>query len=159
MPVQPGLLTAEEFAEEVRAAGLAPGAVKRLYPDPADPAFAKTLSDKLKIPLGKGTGGELKWRLDSIRAALKVRNTHLPDGDPTRVPRLMFDRRCEKTISDMLNYRYPEKKANQDSNAPENPMKKDDHGPDSLGRFFAGHFGAERKRGRARASRADVAAR
>ena len=154
----PGL-TAEEFAEEVRAAGLAPGAVKRLYPDPADPAFAKTLSDKLKIPLGKGTGGELKWRLDSIRAALKVRNTHLPDGDPTRVPRLMFDRRCEKTISDMLNYRYPEKKANQDSNAPENPMKKDDHGPEALGRFFAGHFGAEHKRGRARASRADVAAR
>lgn len=152
----PGL-TADEFAEEVRRAGLAPAAVKRLYPDPADPAFAKTLSDKLKIPLGKGTGGELKWRLDSIRKALKVRNPHLPDGDPTKVPTLMFDRKCEKTIADMLNYRYPDKKTQQDSNAPENPMKKDDHGPEALGRFFAGHFGAEHKRGRARASKARMA--
>lgn len=151
----PGL-TAEEFAEEVRAAGLAPQAVRRLYPDPADPAFATTLSKKLRIPLGKGTGGELKWRLDSIRAALKVRNTHLPEGDPTRTPRLMFDRRCEKTIQDFLNYRYPEKKANQDNNAPEAPMKKDDHGPEALGRFFAGHFGAEHKKGRARASKASA---
>jgi len=151
----PGL-TAEEFAAEVRSQGLAPASVKRLYPDPADPAFATTLSKKLNVPLGKGTGGELKWRLDAIRAALKVRNLHLPEGDPTRIPRLQFDRKCERTISDMLNYRYPEKKVNQDANAPENPMKKDDHGPEALGRFFAGHFGPEHRRGRARATKAGM---
>lgn len=153
----PGL-TADEFAETVKGAGLAPSAVKKLYPDPADPAFAKTLSTKLQIPLGKGTGGELKWRLDAIRAALKVRNTHLPEGDPTRVPRLRFDRKCEMTINDMLNYRYPEKKTQQETNAPEAPMKKDDHGPEALGRFFAGHFGPEHRKRRARATKSDVAA-
>lgn len=153
----PGL-TAEEFAQEVKAAGLAPSDVRKLYPDPADPAFAKTLSKTLQIPIGKGTGGELKWRLDAIRAALKPRNTHLPEGDPTRIPRLMFDRKCEKTISDMLNYRYPDKKVDRDTNAPENPMKKDDHGPEALGRFFAGHFGPEHRQRRARASKSNVAA-
>lgn len=143
-------LTAEEFADLVRGRGLAPGGVLRLYPDPADPAFAKTLSDRLKIPLGKGTGGELKHRLDAIRAALKDRNTHLPDGHPDRMPRLMFDRKCTRTIADMLNYRYPEKRQQVETNAPENPMKKDDHGPEALGRFFAGHFGPETKRRRSR---------
>ena len=154
----PGL-TADEFAKEVASRGLAPADVRMLYPDPADPAFAKTLSEELKIPLGKGTGGELKRRLDAIRAALKVRNTHLPEGDPTRVPRLMFDRKCEHTIADMLNYRYPEKKSqSQDTNSPELPMKKDDHGPEALGRFFAGHFGRETRRRRSRASRSSMAA-
>jgi hypothetical protein len=143
-------LTADEFADLVAARGLAPGGVLRLYPDPADPAFAKTLSDRLRIPLGKGTGGELRHRLDAIRAALKERNTHLPDGHTDRYPRLMFDRKCTRTIADMLNYRYPEKRQQVDTNAPENPMKKDDHGPEALGRFFAGHFGAETKRRRSR---------
>jgi hypothetical protein len=143
-------LTADEFADLVAARGLAPGGVLRLYPDPADPAFAKTLSDRLRIPLGKGTGGELRHRLDAIRAALKERNTHLPDGHVDRYPRLMFDRKCTRTIADMLNYRYPEKRQQVDTNAPENPMKKDDHGPEALGRFFAGHFGAETKRRRSR---------
>lgn len=154
----PGL-TADEFADEVtRRLGTLSGVLK-LYPDPADPAFAKTLSDKLKIPLGKGTGGELRLRLDAIRAALKIRNTHRPEGDPTRVPRLMFDRKCEMTIKDFLNYRYPEKKAQVVGNAPELPMKKDDHGPEALGRFFAGHFGNETKRRGGRVSKASFATR
>lgn len=154
---QPGL-TADEFADEVtRRLGTLSG-VRRLYPDPADPAFATTLSQKLHVPLGKGTGGELKWRLDAIRAALKIQNTHRPEGDPTRVPRLQFDRKCERTIADMLNYRYPEKSAQRDTNSPEAPMKKDDHGPEALGRFFAGHFGPQHRRGKARASKSSLAA-
>lgn len=138
----PGL-TADEFAEEVKAKGLAPSGVIKFYPDPADPAFAKTLSEKLRIPIGKGTGGELKHRLDAIRGALKERNTHLPEDDETRKPTLMFDRRCTNTINDFLNYRYPEKRSQVkvDLNSPELPMKKDDHGPEALGRFFAGHYG------------------
>lgn len=152
-------LTAEEFATLIQDRfGSLQGCLK-LYPDPADPAFAKTLSERLKLPIGKGTGGELRWRLDAIRAALKVRNTHLPDGDPTRVPRLVFDRKCERTISDMLNYRYPERRAQTvDTNAPENPMKKDDHGPEALGRFFAGHFGTAGQRRKARNRKSSMAA-
>lgn len=143
-------LTAEEFADVVLSRGLAPGGILRLFPDPADPAFAKTLSDRLRVPLGKGTGGELRLRLDAIRAALKDLNPHLPEGHVDRSPRLMFDRKCTRTIADMLNYRYPEKRQQVDTNAPENPMKKDDHGPEALGRFFAGHFGNETKRRRSR---------
>jgi len=147
-------LTAEEFADLVASRGLAPSSCLGLYPDPADPAFAKTLSDRLRVPLRKGTGGELKHRLDSIRAALKIHNPHLPDGHVDRYPLLQFDRKCERTIQDMLNYRYPEKRNQQDTNAPENPMKKDDHGPEALGRFYAGHFGnpARRRRSKVRGS-------
>ena len=152
-------LTAEEFALLIQERfGTLQGVIK-MYPDPADPAFAKTLSEKLKIPLGKGTGGELKWRLDAIRAALKERNTHLPVGAPERHPRLVFDRKCERTISDMLNYRYPERRSQTiDVNAPENPMKKDDHGPEALGRFFAGHFGTAGNRRKARNRKSSMAA-
>lgn len=154
---QPGL-TAEEFADVIRGRGLAPSSVTRFYPDPADPAFAKVLSEKLKIPVGKGTGGELKWRLDAIRAALKERNTHLPEGHIDRKPGLVFDRKCTSTIQDFLNYRYPEKRQQQDSNAPENPLKKDDHGPEALGRFYAGHFGTPGRRRRSRATKSSLAA-
>lgn len=155
---QPGL-TADEFAELVRTKGLAPSSVIKFYPDPADPAFSKTLSDKLKIPIGKGTGGELRHRIDAIRTWLKIHNDHLPDGHEERFPKLVFDRKCEKTIADMLNYRYPEKRKQQhDTNAPENPLKKDDHGPEALGRFFAGHFGTTTKRRRSRASKSSLAA-
>lgn len=139
-------LTADEFASLVLARGLAPSSVLKLYPDPADPAFAKTLSSKLKVALGTGTGGLLNHRLDAIRAALKDKNSHLPQGHPDRVPSLMFDRKCAKTIADMLNYRYPEKRSQQDSNSPEAPMKKDDHGPEALGRFYAGHFSTAHRR-------------
>lgn len=151
-------LTAEEFASLIQDRFGSLSGVRKLYPDPADPAFAKTLSDRLKIPLGKGTGGELRWRLDAIRAALKERNTHLPVGDPARVPKLVFDRKCERTIADMLNYRYPERRAQADANAPENPMKKDDHGPEALGRFFAGHFGTAGQRRKARNRKSSMAA-
>lgn len=151
--------TADEFAALVKARGLAPATIRKMYPDPADPAFAKTLSETLKVPLGHGTGGELKTRLDAIRAGLKELNPHLPEGHPDRKPRLVFDRKCTSTINDMLNYRYPEKRTQQqqDANSPENPMKKDDHGPEALGRFYAGHFGRAGRR-RSRASKSSLAA-
>ena len=142
-------LTADEFARAILARGLAPADLITFYPDPASPGDTKTLEKILKVKHRGGTGGELTHRLDAIRAALKFRNMHLPEGNWERVPTLMFDRKCVKTISDMLNYRYPEKREQQkELNAPENPMKKDDHGPEALGRFFAGHFGtADRKKG------------
>lgn len=152
-------LTNEEFAVEIQRRGLAPGAVVRFYPDPADPGASRILEQKLKIKAGGGTGGEIEWRVDAIRAALKERNQHLPPDHPDRVPTLQFDRKCKRTIGDMLNYRYPEKRSQADGNAPEKPMKKDDHGPEALGRFFAGHFGTPNKQARrARVRRSNLAA-
>lgn len=153
-------LTAEEFAAEIKNRGLCPSGLRYFYPDPASPADTRVLEEKLRIKHKGGTGGEIKHRVDAIRRALKVRNAHLPEGDPTRVPWLQIDRRCVYTIQDMLNYRYPEKKSQvaADLNSPENPMKKDDHGPEALGRFFAGRFGSPGKTRRARSSRSNLAA-
>jgi hypothetical protein len=151
-------LTNDEFADAIEAAGLCPSGLRYFYPDPADPGATRVLEKRLKIRHKSGTGGEIKHRIDAIRRALKVRNTHRDEGDPVRVPLLQFDRRCVKTINDFLNYRYPEKKTEraQDSNAPENPMKKDDHGPEAVGRLFAGRFGTPQKERRSRATKADV---
>jgi hypothetical protein len=151
-------LTADEFADTILARGLCPGSLQAFYPDPASPGDTKVLEKKLRVKARGGTGGELKHRIDAIRAGLKMRNAKLPSGHWDRVPALAFDRKCTSTINDMLNYRYPEKRAQQqDGNATELPMKKDDHGPEALGRFYAGHFGAETRR-RAKARRSSLAA-
>lgn len=142
-------LTIDEFASAIQAKGLAPQSIINFYPDPADPGSTKTLEKKLHLKARGGTGGELKWRIDSIRTALLERNRHLPPEHVDRVPSLVFDRKCESTIRDMLNYRYPDKKSQRESealNSPELPMKKDDHGPEALGRFFAGYFGTKANR-------------
>jgi hypothetical protein len=152
-------LTINEFADLVKVRGLAPAETRAMYCDPSSPGDISILSDALKIPSKGNTGGELRWRIDGIRAALKVRHPHLPDGAPEKVPALQFDRRCTRTINDMLNYRYPERRQQADANSPENPMKKDDHGPEALGRFYAGHFGTpDRQVRRTRARRSSIAA-
>jgi len=152
-------LTADEFGRAILAKGLAPGSLIAFYPNPASPGDTKTLENLLRVKHRGGTGGEIKDRIDAIRAALKERNQHLPDGHPERIPTLQFDRRCVKTIQDMLNYRYPEKRNQQvETNHPENPMKKDDHGPEALGRFFAGHLGTAARKRRARATKSSLAA-
>jgi hypothetical protein len=87
-----------------------------------------------------GTGGRRDDRIDSIREALRVTNMHLDPDHPLRKPTIRFDRKCVYTIHDMLEYRYPDTKEEM-GNAKEEPMKKDDHGPEALGRFFAGYFG------------------
>ena len=55
-------------------------------------------------------------------------------------------------IREMNVYRYPEKPSSRknQTNENENPMKKDDHAPEALGRFFRGHFGPRELRGRSR---------
>jgi hypothetical protein len=136
-------LTPDEFAAEVARRGLAAG-VLRFYPDPAAPGDNVQVSRALKIPVGGGTGGELQYRIDAIRAALKVRpdRAHLPFDHPDRLPRLRIDRRCTNTIREFQDYRYPDRKDTiLGDEAHENPMKKDDHTPEALGRFLAGHFG------------------
>lgn len=126
----------------------------RLYGDPEDPAATYTLSEKLQLTSSGGTGGELKVRLELIRRWLKDENDHLEVGHPERRPKLLVDRSCTELMREMDAYRYPDKKGQIITNEPENPMKKDDHAPEALGRFFAGHFGAEAAGGRPKVARA-----
>lgn len=153
-------LAADEFGDLIVSRGLAPGSLREFYPDPASPGDSKIIARKIKARAMGGTGGELKWRLDAIRKGLKYMNPHLSWGHPERVPFLQFDRKCERTIQDMLNYRYPERKSEASGNAPELPLKLDDHGPEALGRFYAGKFGtADKMARRARNGRSNLAGR
>ena len=134
-------LTIDEAAAEIKDRGLNYPNMRLFYPDPASPGDSRVLERALRMRSVGGTGGELAPRLRAIRMALKVRNLHLPIGHEHRAPRLVFNRRCVNTIADMNNYRYPKMRTEADKNTPENPLKKDDHGPEALGRFFIGHWG------------------
>lgn len=156
-------LTIDEFAKEVKTRGLAPGGLRRFYPDPASPGDSRALSKYLKVPSTGGTGGPIKDRIEMIRRGLRVPEglRHLPFDHPERLPKLMIDRRCVNTIREMNDYRYPksaEEAAAQGKNAPELPMKKDDHAPEALGRFYAGYFGPSMiDRGTTRIRKANMA--
>lgn len=132
-------LTAQEFAEEVKARNLDRGVIA-FYPDPASPGDTAVVSDYLKIPARGGTGGDLNPRLDAIRRALKETPLHVPRGHIDRRPQMMWDRSCVKSIYEMGEYRYPEMIEQQSRPTQEKPLKRDDHSPEALGRFMAGHF-------------------
>lgn len=145
-------LDPDDFADEIRWRRMRPANLRYIYPDPADPGATRILEKKLGVRASGGTGGELSSRINHIRKALREPRVNTDDywmpqsgilvpGLPR--PRLMFDRKCKRTIEDMLNYRYPEKKTDGETSTKrfENPMKKDDHGPEALGRYFAGRFG------------------
>lgn len=138
-----------------------PGLVRvaqKIYPDPAEPDDTRTMVRELRIPSVRNTGGEIKTRLSLIRRALKMRNPHLPDGHPEKMPTLMIDRtHCPTLAWEMREgYRWPERKSEQRSDS-ENPVDKDNHGVEALGRFFRGHFGKELDRkGGTMVSTADV---
>lgn len=148
--------TSQEFADEIKYRGLDRG-VLAFYPDPAGPGDSEILSDTLGIPWRGGTGGELNHRLDAIRRALKERNLHVPRGHVDRRPTIMWDRSCTMSIYEMNEYRYPEEKELNSTPGQELPLKKDDHSPEALGRFFAGHFETpQESAGPARVSRANI---
>lgn len=153
-------LTIDEAAKEIDAKGLCPGGLRVFYPDPASPGDTRALARHLKIrPMG-GTGGEINDRIRLIRAALKDRNMHLPMGHELRHPKLLFNRgRTTRTVNDFLEYRYPKTRSEQDTNSAEKPMKKDDHGPEALGRFYIGHFGKAGKTSDGRKRRETVMSR
>lgn len=142
-------LTNDEFADEIVRRGLAPGSLATFFPDPEDPGSTRVLEKHLRVKHTGGTGGELKWRLDAIRKALKTKRSNpdynTPPWPATREeayrPQLMIDRSCHMLIHDMEEYKYPDKKEFQSVPGQEKPQKKDDHGPEALGRFFAGYFG------------------
>lgn len=114
----------------------------RFYPDPADPDDTRIIERMIRKPSSaEPTGGELKTRLALIRQALKRRPTHLDDDHPEKLPRLMIDRSCEHLAWEMREgYRWPQTR-NEQRNDRENPLPKDDHGPEALGRFFRGYYG------------------
>jgi hypothetical protein len=131
----------DEAAEIIKSRNLAPSGIQCFYPDPSEPGDSAQLSRLLKVPSKAGTGGLLKERLALIRKALKPVPTHLPIGHPERQPRLIINRRCKNTQREFGAYRYPENRREADKNDPEAPLKKDDHTPEALGRFYAGHYG------------------
>lgn len=117
-----------------------------LYPDPEDPGATRVLSERWKVPASGGTGGELKPRLQAIELALRVKNRHLPYGHPERLPRLRVDRSCKELIKEMDAYSWPDKRTSAtdkriNSKKSDRPLDKNDHGPEALGRWFAGHLG------------------
>lgn len=133
-------------------------ATSMMYPDPAEPDDTRTMQRKLRVSANKNTGGELRIRLALIRRALKPVNTHLPVGHPERLPTLMIDRtHCKELAQEMREgYRWPERKTEQNRSDSENPMDKDNHGVEALGRFFRGHFGKAALTGGTSVSTADM---
>lgn len=126
------------------------------YPDPSRPDDTAVLAKMLQSQANTGTGGELKWRLELIRRALKTGPDHIPEED--QLPKLFIDRRCTGLIKEMQDYRYPENKSEVLPNK-EEPLDKDDHAPEALGRFFRGYFGPPTQpgtKGRARVRKANV---
>lgn len=156
--------TTGEAAREIRARGLAPNEgdcrVLRIYPDPSEPDRTRELSGILGIPAHGGGSIPLADRLEWIRRKLGIMHQHLEWGHPERVPQLTIARKCVQTRREMDAYRYPEtaeKAAERGREAPEAPMKKDDHAPEALGRFMSGYFGSPwAERGGARQSRVRV---
>lgn len=143
-------LTIDEAILEIQARGLNPSGLREFFPDPASPGDSRAIQNKLHIIPRRGTGGELNIRLRMIRAALKERHTELEPGHPDRKPKLLIDRKCTNMIREMNDYRYPKttaEAAEANANIPELPMKKDDHTPEALGRFFAGMFNVPERAG------------
>jgi hypothetical protein len=110
----------------------------RMYPDPAEPDDTRTLERKLRIRANMNTGGELKIRLALIRQALK--RTHVGIS-PDRKPLLRIDRtKCKELAWEMREgYKWPERRSEIKSDS-ENPMDKDNHGVEALGRFMRGMY-------------------
>ncbi|QXO13659.1 terminase [Gordonia phage DumpTruck] len=161
---EPGL-TADEFGAEILRRGLCPRDVRGFFPDPASPGDTRILSNKLKVRSYTGTGGELRHRIDAIRKALKEAPLHVPryvnmPNEPPefhedRRPNLLIDRKCKMTIHEFGEYRYPDKVEQSSVKSQELPMKKDDHTPEALGRFYAGYFGTPQgNAGRSRSRKA-----
>lgn len=139
-----------DIAEDLENWPLARNA-RLIYPEPASPGDTRVISKKLKCEVNSSTGGPLKDRIEMIRSSLKIRNTH--GKEEFQYPGLVVDNSCEGLIYEMGEYRYPERKSEMRS-APEEPLDKDDHGPEALGRFFRGYFGPlgeDRKQGKSRA--------
>lgn len=144
--------TTAEAAAEILSRGLRPMSLRQFFPDPAEPDRTRELQNLLSLRAYSGGSISLSDRLEWIRRKLK------PDAVGSGVPQLTVHRRCVNTIREFNEYRYPKTAAEASEKgqaAPENPMKKDDHTPEALGRLFSGLLGSPHGAG-ARQSRAQV---
>lgn len=140
-------MTVEENVDEIVRKGLAPAGLRFVYPDPASPQDTKVVENMLQVRGMPGTGGPINDRLELIRRWLKIKQDDMPNNEwGYSKPKLNFDRSCVNCIREFSEYRYPENKRELTESS-ENPMKKDDHTPEALGRFFAGYYGSEARSG------------
>ena len=110
----------------------------RFYPDPAAPDDTNIFRRKTGIPFAGNTGGDLKTRLSMIRQRLKPRPENAPVEEQQAV--ITVDESCTMLIWEMEEgYRWPEHKS-EIRNEDENPLDKDNHGPEALGRFIRGYY-------------------
>lgn len=131
-----------------------------IYPDPEDPGTTRMLADTFRLRIKDGTGGLLNDRINLIRRWLKPQPEELKDTDPLKLPKLHFDQSCKYLDKEMQDYRYPETKEEAASEPKEAPVKKDDHAPEALGRFFAGKYKQQiAGTGRSRQSKAKTSRR
>lgn len=111
-----------------------------IYAPPAEPSDTNIIRRRLGKTVATNTGGEIKVRDGLTRKFLKSHPSSLPDGHPDKKPRLMVHRSCTKLKWEMkTGYRWPENKSENRSDS-ENPIDKDNHGPEALGRFMKGHM-------------------
>src|SRR5687768_6044741 len=129
------------MAWDIKDAELCLPACRTLFADEEDPGSSKYLAHHLQLRVADWTPGLIRDRIGVIRMVVKLRHPQLPYGHSDDYPRLLVDRSCVNLIREMEAYRYPDNKREQDRNAPENPLKKDDHTPEALGRFYMGHYG------------------
>lgn len=104
------------------------------YGDPSGRDAILTLRQQFKLPIVRARrvtpkgfqGREKPATIEIIRRFL-------------RELRLLVDPKCVQTRREFGLYRYPENR--EDVNAPEEPLKADDHGMDALRGFFSTHYG------------------
>lgn len=121
--------------------------VNCIYAPPAEPSDTSIVQRKLNRPIRTNTGGEINDRDRMTNNMLK------PKGVERR-PGMLFNK--ERTLQlawEMrTGYRWPEHK-NENKNASENPLDRDNHGPEALGRFVKGHLGKTQERRTSRQGR------
>lgn len=140
-------MTVEENVNEIVRKGLAPSALRFIYPDPASPSDTAVVEQMLQVVGMTGTGGPIQDRLELIRRWLKPKlDDRVSQESGVWKPKLLVDRKCVNLVREFSEYRYPEH-VSEAREASENPMKKDDHTPEALGRFFAGYYGAGARSG------------
>lgn len=124
--------------------------VNCIYAPPAEPSDTSIVQRKLGRPIRTNTGGEINDRDRETNKLLK------PKG-PDRIPGILFNKeRTSQLAWEMrTGYRWPEHKS-ETKNASENPMDKDNHGPEALGRFVRGHLVKLSERRSSRQSRVNA---
>lgn len=117
------------------------GKVVCIYAPPAEPSDTSIVRRRLLRPMATNTGGEIIDRVRMMNQLLKQRPPHLPDGHPDKKAQLRVNKeRCHQLAWEMrTGWRWPEHKSDT-KNAPEQPMDKDNHGPEALSRFVKGHM-------------------